>query len=325
MIKISPSAIDQLSITILMDNHVNALLEDRGPVKRPSTTLNITSKVTDEKFVKSQLRAEHGFSAWVTIQDKNMEHSILFDAGVSPTGVSENMRILELSPKNAEAIVFSHGHFDHTLGIDGILEDLGGNNTPMIIHPEFWNKRRVVLPGKEPRILPSIDKFALRKGGIEVVEESPLPSFLLNNGLLITGEVDRTTTYEMGMQGQEVFKEDSWQPDSLTLDDQALVANIRGKGLVIITGCGHAGIVNICNYAKKLTGENKIHAIIGGFHLPDGLDPAIIRNTVRDIKFLNPDWLVPAHCTGQQAVLALIEEHGKSMIQNSVGSQYLFS
>ena len=94
------------------------------------------------RFVKSQLRAEHGFSAWVTIQNRNVEHSILFDAGVSPTGVSENMQILELSAKDAEAIIFSHGHFDHTLGIDGILDELGENNTPIIIHPEFWNKRR---------------------------------------------------------------------------------------------------------------------------------------------------------------------------------------
>ena len=325
MNKIAPTTIDQLSVTVLMDNHVNTLLENRGPVKRPSTTLEVASKVTKEGFVKSQLRAEHGFSAWVTIQNRNVEHSILFDAGVSPTGVSENMQILELSAKDAEAIIFSHGHFDHTLGIDGILDELGENNTPIIIHPEFWNKRRIVLPGRTPRILPSIDKSVLRQGGMEVIEESRFPSFFLDNALLVTGEVDRTTNYEIGMQGQEVFQEDSWQPDPLTLDDQALIANIRGKGLVIITGCGHAGIVNICNYAKKLTGENNIHAIIGGFHLPDGINPLILQNTVRDLKYLDPDWLIPAHCTGQQAVLSLIKEHPKSMIQNSVGSRYVFS
>jgi len=321
---ISPVAVDQMSITVLMDNHVSNILSNTDPVIRLSTKQEISAPLTEDGSIKSQLRAEHGFSAWVTIRTREVDHSILFDAGVSPTGVSENMRMLDLYPKDAEAIVFSHGHFDHTVGIDGILNDLGANNIPIIIHPEFWNKRRIVLPGRSPRNLPTASKSALRQQGIEIIEESRLPSFLLDNSLLVTGEVDRITNYEKGMKGQEVFVEDSWQPAPLTLDDQALIAKVKGKGLVIITGCGHAGIVNICNYAKKLTGENKIHAIIGGFHLPDTLDPMVIENTVSDIKNLKPDWLIPAHCTGQQAIMSLMKEHSNSMIQNSVGSQYKF-
>ena len=325
MLKISPATIDHLSITVLMDNHVSSLLNNTGPVTRPSTEVEVAAPLMVDGFVKSQLRAEHGFSAWVTIQNNGDQHSVLFDAGVSPSGVSENMNILGISPKDAEAIVFSHGHFDHTMGIDGILNDLGSQNTPIIIHPEFWNKRRIRLPGKTPRTLPTASKFALQKGGLDVIEESRLPSFLLDNSLLITGEVDRVTGYEKGLAGQEVFNEGSWQPDPLTLDDQALIANIRGKGLIIVTGCGHSGIVNICNYAKKLTAEDKIHAIIGGFHLPDGLDTATIQNTISDLKSLDPDWLVPAHCTGQKAILSLVKELPNSIIQNSVGSQYVFS
>ena len=321
---ISPVAVDQMSITVLMDNHVSSILSNTGPVTRPSTKQEISAPLTEDGYIKSQLRAEHGFSAWVTIKTGEVDHSILFDAGVSPTGVSENMRILDLSPKDAEAIVFSHGHFDHTVGIDGILNDLGANNIPIIIHPEFWNKRRIVLPGRTPRSLPTVSKSALRQQGMEIIEESRLPSFLLDNSLLVTGEVDRLTDYEKGLKGQEVFVEDSWQPDPLTLDDQGLIAKVKDKGLVIMTGCGHAGIVNICNYAKKLTGENKIHAIIGGFHLPDTLDPMVIESTVNDIKNLNPDWLIPAHCTGQRAIMSLMKDHSNSMIQNSVGSQYKF-
>tara|TARA_Y100000590_G_scaffold181422_1_gene206801 strand:- start:970 stop:1953 length:984 start_codon:yes stop_codon:yes gene_type:complete len=321
---ISPVAVDQMSITVLMDNHVSNLLDNIGPVTRPSIKEEITAPLIEDGSIKSQLRAEHGFSAWVTIKTGEVDHSILFDAGVSPTGVSENMRILDLSPKNAEAIVFSHGHFDHTVGIDGVMNDLGTNNIPIIIHPEFWNRRRIVLPGRTPRSLPTVSKSALREQGMEIIEETRLPSFLLDDSLLVTGEVDRITGYEKGMKGQEVFVEGSWQPDPLTLDDQALIAKIKDKGLVIMTGCGHAGVVNICNYAKKLTGENKIHAIIGGFHLPDTLNPMVIENTVSDIKNLNPDWLIPAHCTGQKAIMSLMKNHSQSMIQNSVGSQYKF-
>ena len=191
---------------------------------------------------------------------------MLFDAGRTPDGLVENMRRLELSPGDIDIIVLSHGHWDHTTGMDGLVGELGRQNMPVLIHPEFWTRRRLAFPGRYPVELPTTSKSALQGAGFEIVEQRR-PSFLLDGSLLVTGEVDRTTEFERGFPGHEAHRHGGWQPDPLILDDQALVASVRGRGLVVLTGCGHSGIVNVVRYARKLTGESRIHAVLGGFHL----------------------------------------------------------
>ena len=139
--------------------------------------------------------------------------------------------------------------------MDGLVRELGGHaQAPVLIHPEFWSRRRIALPGRDPVLLPSTSKPALEGAGFEIVEERQ-PSFLLDGSLLVTGEVDRTTEFEQGFPVHQAYRNRSWQPDPLILDDQALVAHVRGRGLVLLTGCGHSGIVNILRYMRKLTGE----------------------------------------------------------------------
>jgi 7,8-dihydropterin-6-yl-methyl-4-(beta-D-ribofuranosyl)aminobenzene 5'-phosphate synthase len=111
-----------------------------------------------------------------------------------------------------------------------------------------------------------MSKRALVNAGFEIVERRE-PSLLIDGSLLITGEVVRTTAFETGMPFHEAHRDDRWEPDPLILDDQALIAHVRGVGLVVLTGCGHAGIVNIVRYAQRLTSVQKVHGIIGGFHL----------------------------------------------------------
>jgi hypothetical protein len=116
------------------------------------------------------LIAEHGLSMLVTISKAGHEHRVLFDTGASPNGVLENMRRLDIDPSSIEAIVCSHGHFDHTAGLDGLLRVLGLAGMPVLIHPHFWRRRRVVLPGREPVELPTTNANALREAGFDIVE-----------------------------------------------------------------------------------------------------------------------------------------------------------
>ena len=150
--------------------------------------------------------------------------------------------------------------------MDGLVGELGRANMPVLIHPEFWTRRRLAFPGRDPVELPTTSKSALQGAGFDIVEERQ-PSFLLDGSLLVTGEVDRTTEFERGFPGHEAHRDGAWQPDPLILDDQALVAMVRGHGLVVLTGCGHSGIINILRYVRELTGEDRIHAVMGGFHL----------------------------------------------------------
>ena len=270
MASIPLTPVDAVRITILMDNVSDPLLFPAEHVERTTwfhhlARPRVASAVTDDGLPDA-LIAQPGFSALVRVTTGGRERTILFDAGVTPTGVIENMRRLEILPGAIETIVLSHGHWDHVAGMEGIAKELGPRNLPVLIHPDFWRRRRIAIPGIEPAALPSTSRSALEGLGFEIVEDAQ-PSFLLDGSVLVTGEVDRTTPFETGFMGHEAHVHGSWEPDPLILDDQAIVMRLADRGLVVLTGCGHAGIVNVVKHAQRLTGETAVAAVMGGFHL----------------------------------------------------------
>jgi 7,8-dihydropterin-6-yl-methyl-4-(beta-D-ribofuranosyl)aminobenzene 5'-phosphate synthase len=316
--------VDAVTISILADNLFDALLPDQGPAKRPmlgADTPRISAPLMEGGETFAMILAQHGFSALVTLTQNGREHHLLFDTGATPDGLIENMRLFGLSPKDIETVVLSHGHADHTTGLDGLVRALGRANLPLLIHPEFWNRRRIVIPGRDTFELPTTSKSALQGVGFEIVEDRQ-PSFLLERALLVTGEVDRITAFERGMPGQQALRSGEWEWDPLILDDQAILLHVRDKGLVILTGCGHAGIVNTMRYAQKLTGIEQIYAIIGGFHL-GGLTPEpIIQQTCDALAAFAPAVIVPTHCTGFRAIHRLATLLPDAFIQSSVGTRF---
>ncbi len=317
--------LDSLTVTVLIDNVTDLLAAEKGPVKRllPGITSPSTQPSTtlEGGLGLDTLLAEHGFSALVTLEKGGRKRTVLFDAGVTPGGMVENMRRMDLSPKDVETVVLSHGHFDHTTGLEGFIDAIGGRvNLPVLIHPDFWTHRRLALPGREPLEIPSTSRGALLGAGFEITEDKR-PSFVLDGSLLVTGEVDRTTEYEKGFPIHQALRDQEWAPDSLVLDDQALIANVRGHGLVVLTGCGHAGIVNIVRYAQKLTGVNKIAAIVGGFHLSGVVFEAVIPPTVAALREIAPSHIVPAHCTGFTAQVALSAAMPEAFVSPAVGTR----
>jgi 7,8-dihydropterin-6-yl-methyl-4-(beta-D-ribofuranosyl)aminobenzene 5'-phosphate synthase len=321
--------VDNLTITILMDNVSDALMLDQGPAKRMGAVASsadvprIPAPTLEGGETIDALRAEHGFSALVGITRNGREHRILFDTGLTPDGLIDNMHRLSLSPKDIEAIVLSHGHFDHTTGMSGLVRALGRTNLPVIIHPEFWTRRRIAIPGRDAFEIPSTSRSALLGAGFDVIENRA-PSFLLDGSILITGEVDRTTEFEKGFAVHQALRDGHWQPDPLILDDQALIVHLRDKGLVVLTGCGHAGIVNILRYARKLTGIDAVHAAIGGYHLTGVLFEPIIGPTCDALEGLSPRYLVPAHCTGWKAQQTMAARFPDAYIPNTVGTRFEF-
>jgi 7,8-dihydropterin-6-yl-methyl-4-(beta-D-ribofuranosyl)aminobenzene 5'-phosphate synthase len=308
-----------------MDNLTDPLIPDQGPVTRlswPKVLTDPTARAPAQfapDGIPDFLIGEAGFSALVRFEKNGRERTLLFDTGVSPTGMVENMRRLGLSLGNVEVIVLSHGHWDHVTGMEGVARTLGRAGLPVMIHPEFWSRRRIKFPGLDPAELPATSRSALEGAGFEIVEERQ-PSFLLDGSVLITGEVDRTTEFETGFQGHDAYREGGWQPDPLILDDQALVLRLRERGLVVLSGCGHAGIVNTVRYAQKLTGQQEIAAVIGGFHLSGPMFEPIITPTVRAFDELAPALLVPAHCTGWRAVHQLAARFPDAFVQSTVGT-----
>ncbi len=317
--------VDAVTVTVIVDNVTDVFMPDQGPAhrKRPGPgdpSVPISTMVAG--MVGDALRAEHGLSLLIAIRKGEREHRLLYDCGVTPDGMVENMRRLGIDPRDIEAIVCSHGHFDHTAGLDGLIRRLGRVALPVLVHPDFWRRRRVRLQGQEPSEIPSTSRSALEGAGFTVVEDRR-PSFLFDGSVLVTGEVDRTTGYEPGFPPQEAWADGRWEPDPLVLDDQAVVIDVRDRGLVVISGCGHAGIVNIARYARRLVGVDDVHAIVGGFHLNGPLFEPIIGQVCEDLAAMEARYVVPAHCTGWRAQHALARTFGEGYLPSCVGTRFL--
>jgi 7,8-dihydropterin-6-yl-methyl-4-(beta-D-ribofuranosyl)aminobenzene 5'-phosphate synthase len=318
--------VDRIRITILIDNTTDPLLVDQEGVARVNWPRALAgalptarARVSPETGVPDALIAEPGFSALVRVEKGGRERTLLFDTGVSPNGMAENMRRLGIDPGMIEVIVLSHGHWDHVTGMEGLVRTLGRTHLPVTIHPEFWSRRRIRFPGLEPAELPATSRAALEGMGFAIVEERQ-PSFLLDGAVLVTGEVDRTTPFETGFQGHEALRDGGWHADPLILDDQAVVVRVRDRGLVVLTGCGHAGIVNTVRHARRLTGHDAVAAIVGGFHLSGPMFERIIDPTVNALADLSPSLLAPAHCTGWKAAHKLAARFPDAFVMCTVGT-----
>ena len=322
MERIALQPVDSITVTTIVDNRVDLLGAAGGKAfKAAARGPRIVSPVMEEGQAIEGLVGEHGYSALLEIRRGERTSSVLYDAGLSPFGVRDNMRRLQIDPKVIEAAVMSHGHFDHTTGLEGVISDLGRSGVPMVLHPDFWNRRRLRLKGTEYLEIPTPSRGYIEGMGVQIIEERA-PSFLFDSGLLVTGEVERTSGFERGMDNQEAYRDGAWVDDGAVLDDQAAVVNVAGKGLVVLTGCGHAGVVNILRHARKLTGVERIHAVIGGFHLTGKSFEPIIERTVEAVAALEPELVVPAHCTGWKASLALARRLPEALVPNAVGATF---
>jgi 7,8-dihydropterin-6-yl-methyl-4-(beta-D-ribofuranosyl)aminobenzene 5'-phosphate synthase len=316
--------VDAVHVTTLIDNSADVLLPDEGLVRRWGLNGTagplpvVPSGIALAGRTVDFLRAEHGFSALVEIHVDGGARKVLFDAGITPDGLIGNVDRLGIKPDEFEAIVFSHGHWDHVMGLDGLARRLGPSRLPVLLHPDFWTRRRITGPGGIFE-LPTPSRSAIEGAGFTVIEDRQ-PSFLLDGALLVTGEVDRTTPFETGMPPQhEAWRDGAWTPDRAVHDDQAVITYVRDKGLVILTGCGHAGLINIVRYAKRLTGIDRVYAVLGGFHLRFG---PVVDETVAALAGEAPEVVVPAHCTSWKAQHALAAALPDAFHPNAVGSRF---
>jgi 7,8-dihydropterin-6-yl-methyl-4-(beta-D-ribofuranosyl)aminobenzene 5'-phosphate synthase len=324
--------IDQISLTILVDNTTDFLLANSEHAVRPPIVRN-------KRFVLPPPVAEHGFSTLITVpgSDGGTSNSFLFDTGVSENGVIRNADIFGVDFGKIDGIVLSHGHFDHFTGLPNTIKRILSsrqatiNNIDVFTHPDAFLKRWEIFPDGTSAKYPVLDEQRLQQMGAKIHKNADVTCLPSKKSplLAITGEIPRETTFEKGFPYQyaeDPRNEKNLLPDPLIKDDQALVANISDKGLVILTGCGHAGIINTVNYAKKITGIDRIHAIIGGFHLPadGGIYEAAIEPTLKEFEKSNPDHLVPCHCTGWKATNKIIEIMPERFIQSSVGTTFHF-
>lgn len=310
----SPKEVDRVEITCLVDNAVDVLLPTTDLAKRP--------KVHD--WFERPLIAEHGFSAAITLQDDGSRRTLLLDSGLDPLAAAHNVEVLGFDLLECEAVVSSHGHVDHAGGLLNIRKKIDPTRkVPLVLHPHAFRNRLMKFPDGRSLPLPAPKRELLRNAGYEITERNS-PTLWMDNRVLVTGEVSRTSEFESGNPIHYAELDGKMEKDPLIKDDQAVVLKVKDKGLVVITGCGHSGIVNTLNYAKELTGGDRIYAVMGGMHLSGGIFEPIIPRTVEELTKMKPAVLIPCHCTGLKATNEMVRSMANAFIQNSVGTTYTF-
>jgi 7,8-dihydropterin-6-yl-methyl-4-(beta-D-ribofuranosyl)aminobenzene 5'-phosphate synthase len=286
---------------------------------------NSNRKDAQSAMQRGQLRsqlpvAEHGFSMFIRIKKGEKTRTILFDTGCSINGVTENAARLGVDLQEVDCIVLSHGHWDHVGGLVSAVKAIGKADLPIIVHQDMFKVRGTATQsGDVAKYPPSpLGQLANQAQLIETKQ----PTLVADGLAAVTGEIPRVTSYERGYGKSRIFVEGQWQPDPLILDDRALVLNVKGKGLVVVSGCAHAGIINTLKYAQKITGVETVYAVMGGFHLVGKENQAQISQTVEELKKLVPKLAAPSHCTGWRAMFAIAQALPEAFVWNSVGHLY---
>ncbi len=260
-------------------------------LKSSTKTSNTTVTVLIDNTPADNLQSEHGLSLWLEFGDKR----VLFDTGQSDM-ILKNAKVLGINLASADAIVISHGHYDHTGGLTAVL-DIASHAT-LYLHPEAM-KPKYSQKDKNIRMIGMPDSakeaiHALANNGKVVWTEMPTEIF---PGLFVTSRIPRNTDFEDS--GGNFFIHQSCQKADELSDDQALYFQTK-QGLVILFGCAHAGVVNTLDYVTKMTSQKAVYAIIGGIHLVNASSTRIER-TIEAFEKYEIQKIIPLHCTGQKA------------------------
>jgi 7,8-dihydropterin-6-yl-methyl-4-(beta-D-ribofuranosyl)aminobenzene 5'-phosphate synthase len=315
--RMKPNEVDKLEILTLQDNYVDMVSMDSNQiVQRPMPIQG--------NEIKTSILAEHGFASVVSVTREGRTRSMIFDFGFSEKGAADNAEKLRVDLGNIEVLALSHGHLDHTGGMRELVRRTGKEQLQLVLHPmAFKGPRFLKIPGGLKFYFPHFKRAVPEGMGLSVCETSE-PRLLLGGDVVFLGEIPRKTEFERGMP-MAFFEEngvEKWDPIE---DDTALVANVKGKGLVVLSGCAHSGIVNTVLYARELCGLEKVHAVMGGFHLTGPAFAETIAPTLEAFKKISPDYIIPTHCTGHTAIRRFEDEMPRQFLLNMSGTKMVFS
>lgn len=269
--------------------------------------MKLTVLVDNNTLIDQYYLGEPAVSYWIRADEKN----ILFDVGYSDVFI-KNAEALDINLKKADYLVLSHGHLDHTWGLEPYIDLLGdrSKNIRLVAHPDTFDRK----------LLEGFGDIGTRKRKKEIAKYFDLnlskePVWLTDN-LCFLGEIPRKNDFEAKNPIGVVVKEGTESPDYI-IDDSALAYKSR-DGLVVITGCSHSGVCNIIEHAREVCKQEKIRDIIGGLHLYEA-EEEVLDKTVRYLESCGVEDMHPCHCTGLRGKLALgrifpIKEVGSGLV-----------
>ena len=309
---------DRVEITIVVEGYIDMLVGGSENVQRAGLKHHF-----DPRTLKP--RAENGISMLLEIFYGPNKYTLLFDAGLTPEVITHNFKALGIEPSCIDQIVISHGHPDHYGGLPGVLEAVG-HPIPVAVHPDAFDPRYVLMASGDviPHYNASINRSWEQLGACISYVTSPMP---IGPGVFLSGEIPFEVDFEPPKappgQGGGLFhvKEGQFQEDP-TLDDLAVGVVVKDKGLVALTGCAHAGILNSIQQLQKASGCEQVHAVLGGFHLGfPGIPDGNVHKTIDAIKNMNPQLVAPMHCSGFQAMASFQREMPEQFCLSMVGTK----
>jgi 7,8-dihydropterin-6-yl-methyl-4-(beta-D-ribofuranosyl)aminobenzene 5'-phosphate synthase len=276
---------------------VKVLRGSMPPVDRVRLTVLVEDTLSKKK---SRLVAKHGLSLLVETSTAGADTRILMDTGPPPNVALRNATAMRARVRELDAIVISHGHYDHIGGLLQILKR-GSRCIPVVAHPKVFGPKFALKPNL--RFMGSdFDEPSVKAaGGVLVLARNPV---MLAAGVATSGEIARETDFEK-TEGFWTIDDDRFVEDPMN-DEQALLLNVKEKGLVVITGCAHSGIINTLRHAQKTSGVDDLYAVVGGLHLEKASDTRI-RETVDEFSRIDPKVIYAGHCTGSEVIHRLCE------------------
>ena len=273
--------------------------------------------------------AAHGLACAVTVWRGDTAHTLLFDTGPDDSVLGRNVERLGFDMGGIESIVLSHGHWDHSgamlLALEMIQLSNGGRPVPTYMHPGMYRSRAMKAADGSMRPFADVPSQAQLEQAGALVVNAVEPQLILDDLFFVSGEIPRVTAFETGMQGQHrrTLDGQGWEPDPLVIDERFIAVSVKGKGVIVLTACSHAGVVNVMTHARECFAGETLYGVLGGFHLSGG-NERLIPETVAELRAFELKMIAAAHCTGWRAVNALANAFGDAVAPAAVGKVYRF-
>jgi 7,8-dihydropterin-6-yl-methyl-4-(beta-D-ribofuranosyl)aminobenzene 5'-phosphate synthase len=318
---------DRVEVLVLVDNVTDNLSSVPGYVENELPRL--WKRGLRRWSGRCMCCAAHGLSCAITAWRGETVHTLLFDTGPDDSVFERNVERLGFDVECVDALVLSHGHWDHSGAMLRALEMIqlrnGGRAVPTYMHPGMYATRAMKAPDGSMRLFEDVPSAAqLEQQGALVVHDTE-PQLILDDLFYISGEIPRVTPFETGLQGQHRRTADGkgWEPDPLLMDERFVAVKVKGKGAIVFTACSHAGVVNVLSHARECFPGRALHAVLGGLHLA-GSNERVIPETVAALRQFGLRTIAAAHCTGWRAMSALAAAFGDAVAPAAVGKTYRF-
>lgn len=314
--------VDRLTLTTVVDGTYLAVLPDR---RGDSIVVERTRRPRAPSLI-----AEHGLAYHLASERAGQQRQMLLDFGLTSDSLLANLTLLGIQPDRADALVLSHGHGDHYGGLLALAQSTPiwiQRDVPFFVGGEDTFSRRWTIDSEgKPLRSEQLQRAEVEDRGPRViVAEEPT---IVGGHLVLSGQIPRVTDFETGLPNARLeLGAGNAQTGELVPDpfagEIAAVYAVRDRGVVVISSCGHAGIINTVRHAQQITGLDRVHAVVGGWHLAEAADNVISR-TVNALVELEPDFLIPMHCTGFSTMARLEQAMPGRVIEPSVGTRVIF-